>query len=130
MNINELSPRNFALLLLAADNRPPRQRARDQQADHTGRRLKRQVLERLEAADPEAADLEATLMQIVVEMGPPTGPTRAVAISVWEEWQAANANHDLIAHWLDTAVTSGTNTVRQRSDCDDSLTGISRRRRP
>src|SRR5262249_46373002 len=74
-----LRPRDLALLLLASGDLLPRQRARDQQADLAGLRLKRTVLDRLMALDPEPEDLEAALVRIVEEAGPPTGPQRAVA---------------------------------------------------
>src|SRR5262249_53852550 len=70
-----LRPRDFALLLLASGDLAPRQRARDQQADRAGLELKRQVLDSLAARDPEADDLEAALLAIVEDLGPPTGPT-------------------------------------------------------
>ena len=72
-----LRPRDLALLLLASGDLLPRKRARDQQADRTGLELKRRMLDRLAALDPEPHELEAALLQIVNEMGPPTGPTTA-----------------------------------------------------
>jgi hypothetical protein len=55
----------------------PRQRARDQQADLAGLQLKRRILDRLAALDPEPADLEGALIRIVEEFGEPTGPDYA-----------------------------------------------------
>jgi hypothetical protein len=92
------------LLLLASGATLPRQRARDQQPDLAGLELKRRVLNRLAALDPEPADLEATLAQIILEMGPPTGPTRAIASGVREDWQAACAHPEWVAHLLGEAV--------------------------
>src|SRR5260370_28791604 len=74
-----LRPRDLALLLLASGDLRPRKRARDQQADRVGLELKRRILERLAAIDPEPADLEAALLGVVEEIGSPTGPARAVA---------------------------------------------------
>jgi hypothetical protein len=102
-----LRPRDLALLLLASGDLLPRQRARDQQADLSGMQLKRQVLERLAALDPEPVDLEAALIRIVEEIGPPTGPTRAVAAGIHEEWQAACAAPEWIAHLLGEALQHG-----------------------
>src|SRR5438270_4314184 len=82
-----LRPRDLALLLLASGDLLPRQRARDQQADRAGLALKGRVLDRLAALDPEPEAVEATLLQIVDEIGPPTGPTRAIALHIHEEWQ-------------------------------------------
>jgi hypothetical protein len=99
-----LRPRDLALLLLASGDLRPRKRARDQQADRVGLELKRRVLQRLAAIDPEPVDLEAALLDIVQEFGPPTGPTRAVATVVREEWQAACATPDWVAQLLGEAM--------------------------
>jgi hypothetical protein len=99
-----LRPRDLALLLLASGDLLPRQRARDQQADRAGLELKGRVLNRLAALDPEPAELEAALVRIVEEIGPPTGPTRAVAASLYEEWRTACATPDWVAHLLGEAV--------------------------
>lgn len=102
-----LRPRDLALLLLASGDLLPRQRARDQQADRAGMDLKRRVLDRLAALDPEPAHLESALAQVVEEMGPPTGPTRAIARTVLEEWQAACVSPEWVAHLLAEAVRQG-----------------------
>ena len=85
-------PRDLAVLLLASGDLLPRQRARDQQADLAGLALKKRVLEEVAALDPEPDELEAALLNIVEAMGPPTGPTRAVAVTFRDEWQALPAN--------------------------------------
>jgi hypothetical protein len=95
-----LRPRDLALLLLASGDLRPRQRARDQQADRAGLELKRRVLDRIAAIDPEPHDLEAALVQVVGEMGVPTGPTRALAVSFREEWQTACASPDWVAQLI------------------------------
>jgi hypothetical protein len=95
-----LRPRDLALLLLASGDLLPRKRARDQEPDLAGLTLKRRVLDRLAALDPEPADTEATLLRIVTEIGPPTGPTRAIAINILEEWQTACASPELVSHLL------------------------------
>jgi hypothetical protein len=99
-----LRPRDFAVLLLASGNVTPRPRARDQQADRTGLDLKRRVLNALVALDPEPEDLEAALLTIVEELGPPSGPTRALALALVEEWRAASATPEWLAHLLGEAV--------------------------
>jgi hypothetical protein len=43
--------------------------------------------------------MEAALEQMIALLGPPTGPTRAVAVSVLEEWQATCASPELL-EWL------------------------------
>ncbi len=95
-----LRPRDLALLLLASADLLPRQRARDQQADLAGLTLKRRLLDRLAALDPEPADFEAALLRIVDEMGSPTGPTRAVAILLREEWRAACNSPEWVAYLI------------------------------
>jgi len=80
-------PRDLAVLLLAMGTDPPRQRARDQQADRAGAELRRRVLDRLASLDPEAAAIEAVLASIVTEFGEPTGPTRGVCSQVLAEWE-------------------------------------------
>src|SRR5438094_7888760 len=92
-----LRPRDLALLVLASGDLRPRKRARDQQADRAGLELKRRILQRLIDVDPEPAQLEAALVGIVEEIGPPTGPARAVAMVVREEWQAACAAPEWVA---------------------------------
>ena len=98
-----LRPRDLALLLLASGDLRPRVRARDQEADRTGLELKGRVLDRLAAIDPQPDDLEMTLTRIVEEIGPPSGPTRAVAMSIQEDWQAAFAAPKWVAHLLNEA---------------------------
>lgn len=101
-----LRPRDLALLLLAAGDTLPRQRARDQQADRAGLDLKRRLLDRLAALDPEPEDCEATLLQVVEELGPPFGPSQAVARAVWDEWRTACATPAWVGHLLDQATRS------------------------
>ena len=92
-------PKDMALLLLASGDLLPRQRARDQQADITGNSLKSRILNALVRLDPEPDQVEATLEQIITLLGPPTGPTRAIAVGVLEEWQAACASPEFV-EWL------------------------------
>jgi hypothetical protein len=99
-----LRPRDFAVLLLSSGDLTPRKRARDQQADRAGLDLKRRVLEAVATLDPEPQDLEAALLSIVEDIGPPTGPTRAVARMVIEEWQAIGMAPAGLAHLLDEAL--------------------------
>jgi hypothetical protein len=99
-----LRPRDFAVLLLASGGVTPRQRARDQQADCAGLALKRRVLNALVALDPDPPDLERALLQIVDQLEPPSGPTRAIALVLAEEWRAANATPEWLAHLVGEAV--------------------------
>jgi hypothetical protein len=99
-----LRPHDLALLLLASGDVLPRQRARDQQADRAGLDLKRRVLTELLARDPEPDDLEAALMTIVEDLGPPTGPTRSIALAILEEWCTAVATPEWITQLVNQAV--------------------------
>lgn len=102
----ELRPRDLALLLLSSGDLRARQRARDQQADQAGLALKRRVLDRLAALDPEPDDLERCLQGIVGEFGPPDGPTRAMATSLRDEWQAACTSPEWVTQLLQQATRS------------------------
>jgi hypothetical protein len=99
-----LRPRDLALLLLASRDLRPRQRARDQQADTAGLELKRRVLHEIAALDPEPGDLEATLHHIVAAFGEPSGPARAIAAIVRDEWEMACVTPDWVAQLLAEAV--------------------------
>src|SRR5687768_14158623 len=102
-----LRPRDLALLLLASGELLPRRRARDQQADRAGLELKRNLLDRRAALEPEPEELEAALMQIVAEIGPPTGPTRALALALKEDWELACVNPAFLQHLLEQATREG-----------------------
>ncbi len=108
-----MRPRDLALLLLASGDLLPRQRARDQQADRAGNDLKRRILEHLAALDPEPADLDATLFRLVEEIGPPPGPTRAVAAVVRDEWLAACSSPEWVAQLLGEAAAAGEREERR-----------------
>jgi hypothetical protein len=82
-----IRPGDFARILLASSSGPPRQRARDQQADLAGESLNRQILDRLIALDPDPVGLEEALLAIVEEMGEPSGPARGVCTSIQQTWE-------------------------------------------
>ena len=92
-----MRPRDFALLLLSSGELLPRQRQRGQSADSCGLELKRR-LESLAELDPEAADLDRALERLVHDAGSSGGPLRALALTFRDEWQAAAASPDWIAH--------------------------------
>lgn len=102
-----LRPRDLALLLLATREMLPRTRARDQQADLIGLGLKRRILVRLAALDPEPLDLDDVLLRIVAGLGEPTGPARAVALAVRADWQMACATPAWVAQLLAEAAEEG-----------------------
>ncbi len=111
-------PRDLAVLLLAIGFDPPRARARDQQADRAGGELRRFVLDRVAAIDPEPEELEVTLTAIIEELGGPSGPTRGVCSSFLEEWTQARAVPDswnwLIAEALERSSAEGDQPRRRR----------------
>src|SRR5262249_50462623 len=104
---------DFALLLLASGDLLPRQRARDQQADRAGLELKRRILSAVAALDPEPEDLELALIGVVDEVGPPTGPTRALALGFLEEWRAVSVAPDEVGRLLDEAVRGPERTKKR-----------------
>ena len=106
-------------MLLAADRRPPRQRARDQKADQFGLRLRQEVLERLAALDPDPERFDTALTQIVDEMGQPSGPARAIALGLRDEWLAVGTNPDLLEHWLGEALVSDDKKKGKRQRTSD-----------
>ena len=101
---DDMRPKHVALLLLAAGNRPPRQRARDQRADRAGFNLPQVVLHRLVELDPDADQLEATLLRVVQDMGPPAGPNRAIAASVRDELLETRENSGAVEHLISDAL--------------------------
>jgi hypothetical protein len=109
-----LRPHDLAVLLLAGGDMLPRQRARDQQADRAGLDLKRRLLTEVIALDPEAADLEEALVQIVEDLGPPSGPIRSLARAFLEEWQAAVATPEWVTHLLGEALQAPRGEGRRR----------------
>jgi len=109
----DLRPRDFALLLLASGDLRPRRRARDQQADAAGLELKRRLLDRLATLNPEPSELASALVRIVEEIGPPTGPTRAIACVIVEEWETACLAPEWLAHLLNEAARNDAGEQRR-----------------
>ena len=107
-------PRDLALLLLASFSGPPRQRARDQQADLAGGELFRRVLDRVAALDPEADECEATLFEVVEEFGEPTGPTRGLCVRFLQEWDEFRGNPEAWSWLLNEAIEAGQGVVKRR----------------
>lgn len=99
-----MRPRDLSLLMLAAGGKPPRQRARDQKADRAGFELRQQLLDRLAQLDPDADELEASLMRVIEELGPPSGPVRAIAANVRDEMRSAYEDPSIVEHLIRDAV--------------------------
>ena len=102
--MSEITPADFALFLLASGDMQPRQRARDQQADLAGLALKRRVLDLIVSYAPPADALEATLLRIVQEIGPPQGPTRALCASIRDEFADAASTPGFMEWLIEEAV--------------------------
>lgn len=111
-------PADLAQLLLAGPGLRSRQRARDQQADKAGLELKRQILERLAALDPEPEQLDLAFEQIVREIGQPYGPTRAVCLSVRGDWEAACSSPHFIPWLLEEALRDSQEPRRGKKRAD------------
>ena len=103
----DMRPSDLALFLLASGELMPRKRARDQQADIAGLDLKRRVLNMLIARDPAPAALDQALLEIVAEIGPPDGPTRAICASVRDDWEDAEHTPGLVEWLIEQAVREG-----------------------
>lgn len=66
-----------------------RRRKRDTTPDAIGLAVKRDLLERAVAADPEPDNFEAWLLEQCAAVGPGEGGVRAMAVSIFEEWRLA-----------------------------------------
>jgi hypothetical protein len=109
-----MRPRDFALLLLASRDLRPRQRARDQQADRAGLELKRHLLEEVAAIDPDPGELDVELMRIAGRLGEPSGPPRAIAAIVREEWAMACTSPEWVSQLLAEALESPEAAKKER----------------
>jgi len=82
-----------------------RRRARDTTPDAIGLALRRSILERAIADDPEPAAFEAWLCRVCADAGLASGPTRAMAAEVFEDWRLACAAPDFRT-WLERGAPS------------------------
>lgn len=76
-----------------------KRRSRNTTADAIGLQIKRELLEEIVRADPEADDFEGWLLERCLAEGPSDGPLRAIAITIWEEWQLTRTSGDF-RRWL------------------------------
>jgi hypothetical protein len=76
-----------------------KRRSRNTTADAIGLQIKRDLLEETVRADPEADDFEGWLLERCLAEGPSDGPLRAIAITIWEEWELTRASGDF-RRWL------------------------------
>lgn len=108
-------PADWARLLLASAGGPPRARARDQEADRLGEDLRRQALRRLIDLDPDGAELDQALMTIVAEAPGASGPMRAIALTLRDEWEHAARTPALQALLLNEALRGEDQPRRRRA---------------
>jgi hypothetical protein len=92
--------------LEAAEGRR-RRRKRDQTPDAFGLSIKRALLERVVAEDPAPDAFEAWLLQYPLTCQAPelTGPARAMARAVFDDWRLANASGEF-RRWLEQGAPS------------------------
>jgi hypothetical protein len=76
-----------------------KRRMRDTTADAIGLQIKRELLEEIVRADPEADDFEGWLLERCLAEGAADGPLRAIALTIWEEWRLTSTNEDF-RRWL------------------------------
>jgi hypothetical protein len=109
-----MRPRDLALLLLSSEELRPRKRLRSQYPDNLGMELKRALLERLVALDPDADNLEPTLAALIEELGPAPGPIRALAIGFRDDWLGLASNPEWLEQLREEAARDGGTGSGQR----------------
>ena len=101
------------LAALDASEGRRRRRKRDTTPDAIGLAIKRDLLERAVAADPEPDQFEGWLQEQCLAAGGSEGGVRAMALSIFEEWRLAR-DAESFREWLargapsDDAVREGT----------------------
>lgn len=90
--------RELLSALDAAEGRR-RRRKRDTTPDAIGLSLKRDLLERAVAADPDPSVFEEWLLEQCGAVGANEGAVRAMALSIFEEWRLAH-EADSFREWL------------------------------
>lgn len=102
------------LAALAASEGRRKRRKRDTTPDAIGLALKRDLLERAVAADPEPEAFDAWLLEQCTVLGPSEGGARAMALSIFEEWRLAH-DAEAFASWLAQGAPSDDSEPRARS---------------
>jgi hypothetical protein len=93
------------LAALEASEGRRRRRKRDTTPDAIGLGIKRALLERAVAEDPEPAAFEAWLLERCLAAGGEAGATRAMALEVLTEWRLASGLPEFAA-WLGAGAPS------------------------
>ena len=103
-----MDPTEFCRGLLSAldasDGRRAR-RKRDTRADSIGLDIKRRILQAAVDQEPGADDFEAWLVEQCRPAGVADGGVRAMALSIWDEWQLY-AVSDEFRSWIDSGAYS------------------------
>ena len=87
------------LAALDASEGRRKRRKRDTTPDAIGLAVKRDLLGRAVAADPEPEAFEGWLLDQCAAAGPAEGGVRAMALSIFEEWRLAH-DADSFRSWL------------------------------
>jgi len=82
-----------------------RRRSRNTTADSIGLEIQRALLEDAVRDAPAAEHFERWLLERCVAQGESDGGHRAMALSIWHEWQIATSAGDVSA-WLSTGARS------------------------
>jgi hypothetical protein len=93
------------LAALDASEGRRRRRARDTTPDSLGMALERSLTERVAREDPEPSAFEGWLTARVAEAEPASGPVRAVAMRLLDEWRLASLSPSFRG-WLDRGAPS------------------------
>ena len=79
------------LATLDASEGRRKRRSRNTTADSIGLEIKRGLLEAVRLADPDPDAFEEWLLERCLAEGTADGPLRAMALTVWDEWQLAGS---------------------------------------
>lgn len=93
------------LLALEASEGRRRRRKRDTRPDAIGLEIKRRLLEEAVRDDPEPDGFEAWLLARCAAAGPGEGATRAMAVSIRDEWRLSSVHPDFHG-WLSEGAPS------------------------
>lgn len=110
-------PRDICRELLAAleaSEGRRRRRKRDTTPDAIGLAIKRELLERVVAADPAPAEFEDWLHRQCLAAGAAEGGLRAMALTIFEEWRLAHAAGSF-REWLARGAPSD-DAIRDNAD--------------
>ena len=89
-----------------------RRRSRNTTADSIGLAIQRDLLEAVARESPAAADFERFLMERCIAAGESDGATRAMALSIWQQWQLA-AEAESYGVWIAAGAPSDDRDARQ-----------------